>query len=159
MTGRKIVKKYLLLLLAFAAFNALAANYKWTDAQGNVHYTDKQPPSGIESKTMASKPDPAPTSAAADSAAAKPVEAQNSAEDPRVQDVKAVPYLTEAGRRIYKDFLNHAGYRAFAVCPDGSFGTMYAEKQAGLDHMLADYKARNSGSGCRPYVINNAVVW
>lgn len=45
------------LLLALAvAGGAVAAPYKWVDKDGNVHYSDKPPPSGVKSEQVELKP-------------------------------------------------------------------------------------------------------
>jgi len=71
----------------------------------------------------------------------------------RLDDVAAVPYLTQAGRSRYREFLVHPSPRAFVVCPDGRFSTIYGGT-AGVARELD-----RRPSGCEPYVVNDAVVW
>ncbi|MDX8384902.1 MAG: DUF4124 domain-containing protein [Gallionella sp.] len=46
------MKKFLLICLLLSCGSASAALNKWVDAQGNIHYSDTQPPPGVESKTL-----------------------------------------------------------------------------------------------------------
>jgi hypothetical protein len=71
----------------------------------------------------------------------------------QLDNVAAVPYLTEAGRSRYQEFLKHPSPRAFVICPDGRFSTLYGGR-AGVEREL-----RTRVSGCEPYVVNDAVVW
>jgi hypothetical protein len=73
-----------------------------------------------------------------------------------IDDVAAVPNLNERGRTIYRTFLAHPSPRAFLLCQDGRFSTMYVvgDHQDKLRTMLT-----NRTSGCEPYAINNDVVW
>lgn len=48
---------------------SLAVTYKWTDAEGNVHYTQSPPPDGIEAETI--KPPPKVDTEAANKALEK----------------------------------------------------------------------------------------
>jgi len=43
-------------ILVTVAMNAPAATYKWVDEQGQVHYTQTPPPSGVQGETV--KPPP-----------------------------------------------------------------------------------------------------
>ena len=47
------------LVLSLASAFATAEVYKWVDAQGNVHYGDRPPAAGVDSRSIA--PPPAPT--------------------------------------------------------------------------------------------------
>jgi glutaredoxin len=40
------------LILTVLPLSAPAGMYKWTDAEGNVHYSDQRPPDGAESQTI-----------------------------------------------------------------------------------------------------------
>jgi hypothetical protein len=71
----------------------------------------------------------------------------------KLDDAAAVPYLTDAGRSHYQEFLKHPSPRAFVICPTGGFTTIYGGN-AGLEREL-----KKRASGCEPYVINDAVVW
>lgn len=52
-------------LLSTATFAAEKKLYKWTDAQGVVHYTDQPPPEGAEAEArpLTTEPDSAPAAA------------------------------------------------------------------------------------------------
>jgi actin-related protein len=52
------------LAISVFAIGAEAQIYKWTDAEGHVHYTQEPPPPGVEGKEM--KPPPPPPASAAD---------------------------------------------------------------------------------------------
>lgn len=84
----------------------------------------------------------------------------HAAGDPPVLDVAAVPYLDEAGRGHYADFLLMNLPRAFAVAPDGKLGWYRAsgsieETRAGALKSCAD----KGGVGCAIYAENLHVVW
>jgi hypothetical protein len=134
------MKQCLFLLFMLIAANALASTFKWTDAQGNVHYSDKPPPEGVQSKTLA----PALGSG-----------------NEQLQDATAVPYLSERGRNTYKDFLLIGGPRAFAVCTDGTTvvtkGITDTNVRKAIQQQLDQLK--NQGRDCKIYAINSSVVW
>ena len=50
------------LILALAAASAVATGevYKWLDADGNVHYGDRPPATGLDSRSLSLPPAPAP---------------------------------------------------------------------------------------------------
>ncbi len=73
-----------------------------------------------------------------------------------VGNVEAVPYLTDAGRDIYRKFLTRPSPRAFAVSTNGSAAAEYD----GFDPPLAALTAcRKSGHPCRLYAVDTDVVW
>jgi hypothetical protein len=72
----------------------------------------------------------------------------------QIDNVDAVPYLTDGGRARYKEFLTQPSPRAFVICPDGRFSRIHAENNATLAKVLL-----TRDNGCEPYVINDAVVW
>jgi len=74
-----------------------------------------------------------------------------------MDDIDKVPYLTEAGRKIYQDFLKHALPRAIAVSPKGSVAAHYG----GFDQVAATLNActAKTRNACRVYAIDNDVVW
>ncbi len=70
-------------------------------------------------------------------------------------DVSAVPYLRAQGREAYSNFLTIRRPRAFAVAPDGAWGSA-----SGLDPVSsALVQCANGHSGCRVYAVDNDVVW
>jgi uncharacterized protein DUF4124 len=155
-----MVGKCLAVLFVLAGTSAAAADIvKWTDANGRVHYGEKAPP-GVQSNQVQDKVQSAPAPAASSSDARRPPDggsaAPRSGGRARTDDADAVPYLTAAGRERYREFLSHPSPRAFVICPDGRFSTLYVvgNYQDKLDKML-----RERQPGCEPYVINDAVVW
>ncbi len=52
MSHRVALLSLLLLLVASVAFGDPGTIYKWTDADGNVHYTDCPPPPGCKAETV-----------------------------------------------------------------------------------------------------------
>jgi hypothetical protein len=70
-------------------------------------------------------------------------------------DVSAVPYLNPKGRAEYTNFLLTHRPRAFAIAPDGSWGTA-----SGLDPMTeAMVKCSSGHVGCALYAVDADVVW
>jgi Domain of unknown function (DUF4124) len=51
-TGTIAMSKFLLILLILASTNTYAVINKWVDDQGQVHYSDEQPPSQVKPKTL-----------------------------------------------------------------------------------------------------------
>jgi dienelactone hydrolase len=73
-----------------------------------------------------------------------------------IADVNAVPFLDEKGREQYRRYLNLEMPRVFVISPDGTA----VVSQAGYDPLgraLAICKA--NGRVCRPYAIDDTVVW
>lgn len=69
--------------------------------------------------------------------------------------VNAVPYLDASGRQAYARFLKADRPRAFAIAPDGAWGTF-----SGLDAMTeALVRCGNGHIGCRLYAVDGDVVW
>ncbi len=174
------MKRHLFLLALLACSSAFATNYKWTDAEGNVHYTDTPPPRGVEAKTLPSTspeggiikeekpgaPMEEKPGTLTEGKPGGPTEGKpgaptegKSAGDPQLLDANAIPNVRDDGRAAYREFLKHSGFRAFAICPDGSFSTMYGNTQANLNAQMQKYLAEHGAAGCRPYAINNHVVW
>ncbi|WP_143751345.1 hypothetical protein [Collimonas sp. PA-H2] len=73
-----------------------------------------------------------------------------------LQDVGAVPYLNEAGRRGYQQFLTIRKPRAFVIAPDGGWNAV----SLGIDPVaVALQTCSRSHQGCRLYTVDNDVVW
>jgi dienelactone hydrolase len=73
-----------------------------------------------------------------------------------LEDTNAVPYINEQGRQTYQQFLAKPLPRAFLIAGDGTS----VATQGGLDPLgrgLADCK--KAGRNCRPYAVDNTVVW
>lgn len=61
--ARRITAALWAILLSFAAAAAVAADgtiYKWTDPEGNVHFTDCPPPPGCKAEAVTVQPAPTP---------------------------------------------------------------------------------------------------
>jgi len=72
-----------------------------------------------------------------------------------LDDVAAVPYLSDAGREFYRRFLARPGPRAIVVTPVGkAYGHFGPDAFAGA--MLS---CLDASLVCEPYAIDNAVVW
>jgi hypothetical protein len=71
----------------------------------------------------------------------------------QIDDAGAVPVLNEAGRQHYKEFLSHASPRAFVICQNGSFTTIFGSNQ------FVTQQLKSRAGGCEPYVVNDEVVW
>jgi hypothetical protein len=88
-----------------------------------------------------------------------------------VSAVDAVPFLDESGRQAYRLFLVRAKPRAFAVAPNGAWGsgevsTPMSSTGASSRSMSSDpagsavAECNQTGGGkCRLYAIDDQVVW
>lgn len=114
------------------------------------------PPSEAPSIPEASAPEPAAPQAAAEqpTALGETVGGWQGTGFAQVDDVAAVPYLTEGGRARYREFLAQPSPRAFIICPDGRFSTIKASTSKALEKSIA-----NRMPTCEPYFINDVVVW
>jgi dienelactone hydrolase len=75
----------------------------------------------------------------------------------RVDDIAAVPYLSEHGRAAYREYLAKMTPRAFAVSPSGAW--CWAEDgEAPEARALATCSAK-SDKPCRLYSVDEHVVW
>jgi dienelactone hydrolase len=74
-----------------------------------------------------------------------------------VDDIGAVPFLTDNGRRAYRDYLTKLTPRAFAVSPSGAW-TWAEEVEDPEARALATCSAKSS-QPCRLYSIDDYVVW
>lgn len=73
----------------------------------------------------------------------------------RLDDATAVPFLNPAGRAGYLNFLQLQRPRAFAVAPDGAWGSA-----AGYDAMTTALVRCGQGhEGCELYAVDANVVW
>lgn len=75
----------------------------------------------------------------------------------KVDDVDAVPFLTDNGRRAYRDYLTKMTPRAFAVSPTGAW-TWAEEGEDPEGRALATCSAKSS-KPCHLYSIDDYVVW
>ncbi len=74
-----------------------------------------------------------------------------------VDDIEAVPFLSENGRRAYADYLTKMTPRAFAVSPSGAW-TWAEEGEAPEARALATCSAKSS-QPCKLYSVDDYVVW
>jgi pimeloyl-ACP methyl ester carboxylesterase len=73
-----------------------------------------------------------------------------------LSDVDAVPWVNAASRDLYAHFLTLKLPRAFAVAPGGQA----ASTQGGYDPVgRALQKCRLAGLACKPYAVDETVVW
>ncbi len=71
-------------------------------------------------------------------------------------DLAAVPFLTERGRTMYGQFLDADSPRAFVIGPNGAVVTSHG----GYDPLgRAMRECIRAGGPCRPYAVNDNVVW
>lgn len=75
----------------------------------------------------------------------------------QVDDIEAVPFLSENGRRAYADYLTKMTPRAFAVSPSGAW-TWAEEGEAPEARALATCSAKST-EPCKLYSVDDYVVW
>ena len=74
----------------------------------------------------------------------------------RLEDAAAVPYLTDTARPMYQRFLTLPKPRAFVIAPDG--GWAFSAKDFDV-LATALYVCQQKHQGCKPYAVNDQVVW
>jgi dienelactone hydrolase len=74
-----------------------------------------------------------------------------------VDDVDAVPFLSDAGRDGYRNFLTRTLPRAFAISASGAWS--WAEDGDDPVSQALDNCRKNSGESCKLYAVNDYVVW
>ncbi|QYF92336.1 prolyl oligopeptidase family serine peptidase [Massilia sp. PAMC28688] len=75
----------------------------------------------------------------------------------RVDDIDAVPYLSEQGRAAYREYLGKMTPRAFAVSASGAW--CWAEEGEEPDTRALATCAQKSGQPCQLYSVDDYVVW
>jgi dienelactone hydrolase len=75
----------------------------------------------------------------------------------RIDDVGAVPYLSEQGRAAYREYLQKMTPRAFAVSASGAW--CWAEEGENPEARALAACENKSKQPCRLYSIDNDVVW
>ncbi len=75
----------------------------------------------------------------------------------KVDDISAVPYLTEHGRAAYREYLDKMTPRAFAVSPSGAW--CWAEEGEEPDARALATCAQKSNQPCQLYSVDDYVVW
>jgi hypothetical protein len=82
-----------------------------------------------------------------------------------IDDIDAIPYISDRGRKQYGEWLGWSTPRAFAISPRGTF---YATsglqpREPGLPTDPSERALllceRNAGMPCRLYAVNGSVVW
>jgi dienelactone hydrolase len=75
----------------------------------------------------------------------------------RLDDIDAVPYLSEHGRAAYREYLDKMTPRAFAVSPSGAW--CWAEEGEDPDTRALATCAKKSNQPCQLYSVDDYVVW
>ena len=75
----------------------------------------------------------------------------------RVEDIHAVPFLSENGRAAYREYLEKMTPRAFAVSPSGAW--CWAEEGENPDTRALATCAQKSNQPCQLYSVDDYVVW
>ena len=75
----------------------------------------------------------------------------------RVDDIEAVPFLSEQGRAAYREYLGKMTPRAFAVSASGAW--CWAEEGEDPDTRALATCARKSAEPCQLYSVDDYVVW
>jgi hypothetical protein len=88
----------LLMALALAAAPAIAATYKWTDANGRVIYSDQPPPPNVKAESLAPPPPPANPNAAKD-LATKEAEIRQQKKKAAEEEQKSAKARVEANQK------------------------------------------------------------
>lgn len=81
-----------------------------------------------------------------------------------IDDVDAIPYLNDRGRKGYQDWLRRPTPRAFAIADDGHWYATWGrpadpDLPADAGERALQQCARNAGRNCKLYAVNGAVVW
>ncbi|MBW8898974.1 MAG: prolyl oligopeptidase family serine peptidase [Massilia sp.] len=74
-----------------------------------------------------------------------------------IEDADAVPFLSENGRRAYREYLTKMTPRAFAVSPSGSW--CWAEEGEDPEARALATCSAKSDKPCRLYSVDENVVW
>jgi dienelactone hydrolase len=74
-----------------------------------------------------------------------------------IEDVEAVPFLSENGKRAYREYLTKMTPRAFAVSPSGAW--CWAEEGEDPEARALATCSAKSDKPCRLYSVDEHVVW
>ncbi|RJG20744.1 dienelactone hydrolase [Massilia cavernae] len=74
-----------------------------------------------------------------------------------VDEIDAVPYLTDDGRAAYREYLTKMTPRAFAVSPNGAWS--WGEEGEAPEKRALAACAKSSGQPCKLYSVDDYVVW
>jgi dienelactone hydrolase len=75
----------------------------------------------------------------------------------RVDDIEAVPYLSDNGRKAYREYLTKLTPRAFAVSPSGAW--CWAEEGENPEARALEACSAKSTEPCKLYSIDENIVW
>jgi hypothetical protein len=75
----------------------------------------------------------------------------------RVEDVQAVPFLSDNGRKAYREYLTKMTPRAFALSPSGAW--CWAEEGEDPEARALAACSAKSSEPCRLYSIDTNIVW
>lgn len=102
------MKKLLFILLIVCGLNVVAGTYKWKDANGSLHYSDKPAPAGIKAETFKLKS--TVTSAAPDAIN------KNKTTESKVTVLTKDPLLTPLQQKGFEEYLEEKSDKVFAIC-------------------------------------------
>ena len=86
----------------------------------------------------------------------KPMPIPSATDFAAIDDVDAVPYLNDAGRKNYQAFLTQKSPRAFVIAQNGIAVTSHG----GYDPLARALNiCKSHGATCLPYAVNDRVVW
>jgi hypothetical protein len=74
-----------------------------------------------------------------------------------IDDVTAVPFLSENGRKAYSEYLSKMTPRAFALSPSGAW--CWAEEGEDPDARALATCSAKSDKPCKLYSVDQRVVW
>ena len=90
------------------------------------------------------------------------VPAQTSIGFAPLEKVDAVPFLKDRGRDAYREFLSKSMPRAFAIAPNGAWGSSSLRLSGGradvLENAMESCNRRGDGQ-CKLYALDGHVVW
>jgi len=135
-------------LLACLSAPVTAEIYKWVDAEGNVQYTQRPPPAGIEASTI--KPPPRVDAAAAKAALKARLEGINSRADERrkknAERQKSDAERKAGERRCAQAKKRRNSYRfprVNAIAEDGTYTRLPEEQRVAELKKANDYISEN----------------
>jgi uncharacterized protein YbjQ (UPF0145 family) len=82
-----------------------------------------------------------------------------------INDIDAIPYLSDKGREAYREYLGRPTPKAFALSPSGNWFSAWTlvPGEAGMPTDPVERAVlacnRNSSTPCKLYAVNGAVVW
>jgi hypothetical protein len=83
----------------------------------------------------------------------------------RLEDVDAVPYLSDRGREIYRAYLTKATPKAFAIAETGRLHSSWGARPANpsdpidVSERALSICAKANNAPCKLYAVGNVVVW